>query len=88
MIRGKIWKLLVVFVSIHPTVTRGDWVISLICVVSVYTHIGRDVHIAKLVAPYRFVFFLRLPELASFESAQAAPNVKAQDTSDPLGGKI
>ena len=32
---------------------------------------------AKWMAPYRFVFFLRMPDLASFESAQAAANVIA-----------
>ena len=43
---------------------------------------------AKLRSSFRVrLYFLRLPELASFESAQAAPNViaheKARDTRDP-----
>ena len=52
-----------------------------------YSNVGMFTN-PKLMATYRFVFFLRLPELASFESAEAALNliarVKAQDTSDPL----
>ena len=46
------------------------------CVWPMSAYIGRDVHFREIeVALYGTSVFQRLPELASFESVQAAPNV-------------